>query len=129
MRSHLDRSEAYRDELRARVDAGDDEIERNWRLVRAWDGISHEILYDWLPSKRGVPNAKGDEVELRLERRDGAITLNPWPFAAAEVTVRAVGRLLDRTFTDGEQMRAALKQAPEVTLEYELRANTAAGAS
>ena len=127
VRAHLDRSEAYRDELRARVDAGGDEIERNWRLLRAWDGISHELLYDWVPTSRAVPNAEGGEVELRLERRDDAITVDPWPFAAAEVTVRAVGRLLDRAFTDQEQMRAALKQGPEVTLEYELRA--AAGAS
>ena len=120
VRSHLERSAAYRDELRARVDAGDEEIERNWRLIRAWDGISHELLYDWLPTTRGVPDAEGGEVELRLEHRDRAITLDPWPFTAPEVTVRAQGRLLETTFTDEEQMRKALAEAPEITLEYEL---------
>ena len=120
VRSHLARSAAYRDELRSRVDATDEEIERNWRLIRAWDGISHELLYDWLPTTRGVPDAEGGEVELRLEHRDGAITLDPWPFTAPEVTVRAQGRLLERTFTDQERMRKALAEAPKMTLEYEL---------
>jgi hypothetical protein len=120
VRSHLERSAAYRDELRARVDATDDEIERNWRLIRAWDGISHELLYDWLPASRPAPDAAGNEVELRLERHDGAFTLAPWPFAATRVTVRARGRLLETTFTDQEQMHGALTEAPEVTLDYEL---------
>ena len=120
VRSHLERSAAYRDELRAQVDATDDEIERNWRLIRAWDGISHELLYDWLPARRPVPDAEGNDVELSIERRDGALTLTPWPFAATRVTVRAQGRLLETTFTDQEQMHRALAEAPEITLEYEL---------
>ena len=120
VQSHLERSAAYRDELRAQVDATDDEIERNWRLIRAWDGISHELLYDWLPASRPAPDAEGNEVELRLERDDGAFTLAPWPFAARRVTVHARGRLLETTFTDQEQMRAALAEAPAITLEYEL---------
>ena len=57
---------------------------------------------------------------MRLQRRDGALTLEPWPFTASEVTVHAAGRLLETTFTDQEQMRAALAEAPEITLEYEL---------
>lgn len=122
IRSHLHRSEAYRAELRARVNAADDEIERNWRLIRAWDGISHELLYDRVPSSRRVPIANGNEVELRLERDDGALTLEPWPFTATQVTIRAPGRLLETTFTDQGRMRAALAEAPEITLEYELQA-------
>ena len=122
IRSHLARSAAYRDELRERVDATDEEIERNWRLVRAWDGISHQLLYDRLPTSRRVPAADGGEVELQLERHDGALTLDPWPFTAPEVTVRAQGRLLETTFTDQAQMRTALEQAPRIALEYDLSA-------
>ena len=122
IRSHLARSAAYRDDLRESVDAPDDEIARNWRLIRAWDGLSHQLLYDRVPSSRRVPRADGSEVELRLERHDGGLTLEPWPFAKGRVTVRAPGRLLEATFTDQEEMRAALGDAPEVTLEYELSA-------
>jgi len=122
VRSHLERSAAYRDELRARVGATDDEIERNWRLIRAWDGISHELLYDWLPADRTVPKADGEQVDLRLERHGGAFTLEPWPFTDTRVTVRATGRLLETTFTDEERMREALAEAPEITLEYEVSA-------
>jgi hypothetical protein len=120
VRTHLERSATYRDELRARVDARDDEIDRNWRLIRAWDGISHELLYDWLPARRPVPDAEGNEIELRLERRDGAFTLEPWPFTGTRLKVHATGRLLETTFTDDERMQAALAEAPQITLEYEL---------
>ena len=101
------RSAAYRDELRSRVDATDEEIERNWRLIRTWDGISHELLYDWLPADRTVPRADGGEAELRLERHDGAMTLDPWPFTTPPRDGRAqTGRLLETTFTDEERMRS-----------------------
>ena len=38
-------------------DAGrtDAEIERNWRLVRTWDGLSHDLILDQVPRTRTVP--------------------------------------------------------------------------
>jgi hypothetical protein len=120
VKRHLDRSGAYRDELRARVDAGDDEIERNWRLVRGWDAISHDLLHERAPATRQVPAASGP-AEIHLKRSDGSHTMEPWPFAQPEVTVRCPGRLLTETFSDQEEMRTALAQAPRITLEYELR--------
>jgi Protein of unknown function (DUF3891) len=121
VRDFLDRSRALQTELRARLDLGDDEVERNWRLVRAWDALSHDLLFDRAPCTRpAVPAAGGDAVDLRLERRGGAHVLNPWPFAADRVEVHAAGRLLEAPFDDQERMRGALAAAPEVTLTYEL---------
>lgn len=119
IKRHLDRSAAYRAELAEQVGAADEEIERNWRLVRAWDGISHDLLHERGPTVRRVPAAAG-QVEIHLERRGGSFTVEPWPFGVPEVTVRCVGRLLTETFTDVERMRAALAEAPEITLEYGL---------
>jgi hypothetical protein len=68
----------------------------------------------------GVPAAGGGEVDLRLEPRDGAYVLDPWPFAADRVETHVTGRLLEEAFDDQERMRAALAAAPEVTLTYVL---------
>jgi hypothetical protein len=121
VRDFLDRSRELQAQLRARLDRGDDEVERNWRLVRTWDGLSHDLLFDRAPCTRpAVPAAGSAAVDLRLERRDGAHVLDPWPFATDRVEVHAAGRVLEAPFDDQEHMRAALAAAPEVTLTYDL---------
>jgi Protein of unknown function (DUF3891) len=121
VRSYLDRSRALQAELRTELPIGDAEIERNWRLVRTWDGLSHDLLLERAPcTRREVPAAGGTAVELRLRREDGIHTLDPWPFADDRVRVHAQGRLLKQTFSDQERMRAELAEAPRVTLSYEL---------
>lgn len=121
IRAYLRRSAEFQARLRAAVDAPDVEVERNWRLVRLWDGISHALMLGRTPRTfDGVPAAGGGEVDLRLEPRDGAYVLDPWPFAADRVETHVTGRLLEEAFDDQERMRAALAAAPEVTLTYVL---------
>jgi len=96
----LDRS-AFEREIRATLDATDEEIERNHRLVWLWDSMSLALLLDWRPWE-----AEG----LRMEP-DGAVT--PWPFATESLTVRCEGRLLT-------EPGARLDDAPWVELAYEL---------
>jgi hypothetical protein len=121
VRSYLRESRSLGEDLRAQVGAGDDEIERNWRLVRAWDGLSHDLLLERAPCTRAdVPDAEGALVELRLDRADGAVTLHPWPFAEDRVRLAMRGRLLHETFDDEARMRAALAEAPAVELTYDL---------
>jgi hypothetical protein len=121
VRSYLQQSHSLGEDLRAQVAAGDEEIERNWRLVRAWDGLSHDLLLERAPCTRpDVPDAAGELTDLRLERRDGALTVDPWPFADDRVRLAVRGRLLHETFDDQERMRAALAGAPEVELVYDL---------
>jgi len=96
----LDRS-AFEQEVRATLDASDDEIERNHRLVWMWDSMSLALLLDWRPWT----------VEGLDMHPDG--TVKPWPFATESLTVRCEGRLLT-------EPGAPLEDAPWVDLAYEL---------
>ena len=97
----LDRGEFER-AIRATLDAPDEEIERNHRLIGLWDGLSLAILLDWAPwSAEGVTLQPGGVVA-------------PWPFATESLTVRCDGRLLREPGTP-------LDDAPWVDLAYELR--------
>lgn len=120
LRSFFERSSTLQAQLRGELAVSDAEVERNWRLVRTWDGLSHDLLLERAPCTRPAVPAAGTTVDLRLERRDGGHALDPWPFSANRVCVRAHGRLLERTFSDEGRMRAALAEAREVTLTYEL---------
>ena len=97
----LDRS-AFERDVRATLDASDEEIERNHRLVWLWDSMSLALLLGWRPWS-------GGGLQLHADGR-----VEPWPFAAASVTVHTEGRLL-------RGPNAALADAPWVELGYELR--------
>jgi hypothetical protein len=116
----LEQAEAFRAELRPSLDATDAEIERNWRLVRTWDGLSHDLILEQVPRTRTVPAADGP-VEVTIDRRGDSFTVSPWPFAGDELVVRTEGRLLEKTFADEPALHAALARAPWLTLEYALR--------
>lgn len=102
-------------ELQSRLMAGFDEeqVRRNQRLVWTWDSLSLGLLLDW-------GSFDLEEVDIHVE--DG--TLDPWPFATPQLTVRCEGRRLTGTFDDEAAMRAALDAAPWVTLEFELCARS-----
>ena len=92
-------------------------VRRNQRLIWTWDSLSLGLLLDWPPYElTGVPTADG---EIAVTVRDG--TLDPWPFATPELTVRCDGRRLAGRCDDEEGMRAALAAAPWVTVEVTLR--------
>jgi hypothetical protein len=96
----LDRSEFER-EVRATLEASDDEIEHNSRLIATWDGMSLALLLGWRPwEDNGIQMHPDGRVE-------------PWPFTADRLTVRTEGRLL-------RAPNAALAEAPWVQLSYEL---------
>lgn len=118
--SFLARSAEFEARLRATLDASEDEIERNRRLVRVWDSLSHDIILQPEPRVHRVPAAGGAQEELRLGRREPVYTIDPWPFGADRVVVRTEGRLLEGTFDDEESMRETLAHAPWVELSYEL---------
>jgi hypothetical protein len=93
---------AFERAIRATLDAPDEEIERNHRLIGLWDGLSLAILLDWAPwSAEGVTLQPGGVVA-------------PWPFATESLTVRCDGRLL-------REPGMPLDQAQWVDLTYELR--------
>jgi hypothetical protein len=121
MRAFFTHTDRFQAELRARLQLDDAQVQRNWRLVRVWDGLSHDLLYERAPCvRRSIPAAGGTTLDVRIERAGSELTLDPWPFRADTVSVEAHGRLLERTFTDEAAMRAALDAAPPVVLTYAL---------
>jgi Protein of unknown function (DUF3891) len=98
--------------------ASDDVVRRNQRLVWTWDSLSLGLLLGWAPFElKSVPAAEG-EIDVTVSDA----SLDPWPFAAPELTVRCEGRRLAGRFTDEEAMRGALAAAPWVTIEVTRRA-------
>jgi hypothetical protein len=123
IRDFLELRRAFDAEIRDGLDVTEAEIDRNRRLVSAWDGLSLALVLEWNPwTAVAVPTSRGERLDLRLTRGpDDHHTLTPWPFAQDRVTVRTEGRLLDRCYGDQEAMRAALAGAPWIDLNYELR--------
>jgi hypothetical protein len=111
-------------ELQARLkpdDVTDDEVARNRRLVWTWDSLSLGLLLDWWPYElREVPTADGT-VDIEVRGEADVVTLDPWPFAADRVGVKAEARRLAGRYDDEAAMRSALTRAPWITLRRELR--------
>jgi hypothetical protein len=118
---YLEWHDAFQAGLRASIDADDAELDRNRRLVRTWDGLSHDLILGQTPRVReNVPAAGATSLDLRVETDGEAFTVDPWPFAADRVTVRVEGRLLAGTFADEGSLREALADGPPLELRYDL---------
>jgi Protein of unknown function (DUF3891) len=110
VRAYLDRERARQERLIEQLDADRDELSRNQRLVAAWDGMSLALCLGW-------EEYEARDVTVRLS----GLTVDPWPFAVPELTVRCEGRrLVDRYETEGA-LHAALEAAPTVALAFSLR--------
>ncbi len=121
IKAFVDQAALFQERLSATLDASGAEIERNHRLVRTWDGLSHDLILNQAPTvRRNVPAAGDTRVDMQVEGRDGSFTLDPWPFATDRVVVRTEGRLLEGTFLDEGAMRRALDRAAWIELDYEL---------
>jgi hypothetical protein len=119
LRSFFARSVELQGELRRALGVPEARVAREWRLVRAWDGLSHDLLLDRAPCERPrVPDADGTLLSLRLDRAGEAVTVDPWPFRTPSVDIPVRGRRLDEG-----RWRA---DAPEIALVYALRARSPA---
>ena len=119
--SYLERSAEFQRRLSEKLGVAPTEVERNWRLVRAWDGLSHSLLYERVPSTLdAVPVRDGKLTVLELDQGDEAFTLDPWPFESDRVVASAEASLLEGTFRDRETLLEGLARAPKVTLSYAL---------
>jgi hypothetical protein len=108
---------------RAGVEIDDPRTVREARLVRCWDGLSHDLLLERAPcTRQDAPTAADGHAELRLARRGGSVTITPWPFAPLRLEVHARGRLLTSASTSQAELDAALAAAEIVTLTYTLAA-------
>ena len=122
-RRALRRAARLQQRLRAQLAPRDEEVDRNRRLVRYWDGLSHDLLYRrWPCVRRGVPATGGERHDIRLAADGDRLTLEPWPLRSASERVSVSGRLLRERCADEAQLRAALDAAPEVELAFVLEA-------
>lgn len=100
-------------------------LDRNIRLLAAWDWFSLLLLM----GMRGpatvpdLPTATGaTTLTLTPAAADPTlVTVDPWPFATATVTLCCDGRLLGSGYGDDEALRVAMADAPRTTLQLTLR--------
>ena len=86
-RRALRRAARLQARLRAQLHPDEAQVERNRRLVRYWDGLSHDLLARrWPRVRHGVPAADGDVRDIELSGAGERLTLDPWPFATGAST-------------------------------------------
>jgi len=112
---------AFQESLAHSLGADPAELARNSRLIWTWDYLSLALCLGWSPATaRGAPTPSG-EIDIRLEVVDAdRARLDPWPFAAEAVVVRAEGRRLTGRFDSESELRRAFTDAPWETLELRL---------
>lgn len=82
---------------REALGADEPQLMRQRDLIAEWDRLSLGLCLDW------------------------DLGLDPWPFAADEVTVACEGRRLDRRYDDEAALRAALAAAAPIPVRFSLR--------
>jgi Protein of unknown function (DUF3891) len=117
---YLEQQHTRQRELIELLGADRDQLERNRRLLWAWDGISLALCLGWQTLMNEVPAASaGAELALELTGTD-LFTLDPWPFARHELELRCEGRKLTGPFESDTAIREALDHAPSVSLSFAL---------
>jgi hypothetical protein len=137
IRDYVDGQRALQTQLAAGLDPA--EVDRNRRLILAWDRLSLALCHGDATTLERVPGAGGDDTirvqpaaapaAAALVRDDHAVppavatadfTLSPWPFAAERVVVGCEARELRGSFADTATLHAALASARWVALRFEL---------
>jgi hypothetical protein len=120
VKRYLEEQRALQRELIELLGADGDQLERNRRLLWAWDGISLALCLGWQTLVNEVPAASRDaELALELTGAD-VFTLDPWPFGPPELELRCEGRKLDGPFDTDAAIGEALDHAPSVPLSFTL---------
>jgi hypothetical protein len=121
LQRHIDEEHARQAEIRSRLGISEAQAEHARRQMWTWDGLSLALCNSWRPfTARDVPAVGGLlDIEL-LDRNDGTLTLDPWPFASPRVEVHCEARRLDGRYEDESAMRRAFERASLVTLAFVL---------
>jgi hypothetical protein len=121
LQAHIADEYARQSTLQTMLGLSEGEVQRIQRQMWTWDGISLALCNDWLPfAAKTVPAIDGlVDVELHV-RADGAVVLDPWPFATDHVEVCCEGRRLDARYPDEQVMRRAFHAASPQRLAFEL---------
>jgi hypothetical protein len=97
------------------------EVDRNRRLLLAWDRFSLALCHGSATTLEDVPAGDGASVSIRVEPRGAAAyAVAPWPFADEHVVVGCEARHLPGRFATREELAGALAAAPWVPLRWAL---------
>jgi hypothetical protein len=124
IRAFLSGQLSFQQELLVTLGSDADQVERNSRLIWTWDYLSLALCLGWAPATaNGCPTADGEvDLELTAEPGGDRMRVDPWPFSAAQLTVRCEGRRLPDRFADERELRDAFARAPWESLEFRLAA-------
>jgi hypothetical protein len=115
---------ALRARLMALVGATEQQVEDAAALVAVTDALSLAACggIETLGWSGLAPLAGGGTVPLRLEEGQGVMTVDPWPFAVAEVKLSWTARRFapGTRFADSAAMRAGLAAAPALAVTARL---------
>ena len=124
IRDYVAGQRALQDRLATGLDPA--EVDRNRRLLLAWDRLSLALCHGSATTLESVPSAQGD-VTIQVEPagapagvETARFAVDPWPFAADRVVVGCEGRRLAGSFADERALEAALATAPWVSLRWAL---------
>ena len=96
------------------------EVERNGKLVFAWDWLSLGLCLGWDEGDTPAVPLAGGDGRLHFTPTDDGATLDPWPFAVPELVVHCEGRRLEGRYDDEAALHAALDRSPLVRLTFRL---------
>ena len=120
IRAFLAQQRAVQARLIAELGISEADVERNCKLVFAWDWLSLALCLGWDEGDTPlVPLADGDGRLHFVPTEDGA-TVDPWPFAVPELVVHCEGRRLEGRYEDEPALHAALERAPLVRPTFRL---------
>lgn len=132
-RRFLEKERAFQESVRAKIDEDwrhrealkPDALERNRRLIRAWDAMSLALYVGPRREKtiERVPTVKGEATTLTMRPLAGdpeKVVIDPWPFEGRWATVDCEGRRWERDCADEREMREALARATWVSLRTRL---------
>jgi hypothetical protein len=109
--------EALQEDILGKLAEDPARARRNQKLVWALDFLSLAPIMRWVPES--VPSPEGPLAVA--ERAPLELTVDPWPFAAGELTLDYPGRRLEGRFETQDDLRAALGAARWVTVSAKLR--------
>jgi hypothetical protein len=122
LRDHIDEEHARQAEIRATLGISEAHAERTRRQMWTWDGLSLALCNSWRRFTAHEVPADAGRLDLELREGDGALLLDPWPFASRRVEVHCEARRLDARYEDETAMRRAFERASVFTLAFELAA-------
>ncbi len=117
VRAYLAGQRALQARLVDDLAADPEQVERNRRLLFAWDWLSLALCLDWSLPREGPEG---------LVLHPGGV-LEPWPFAGHELVVRCEGRRLEGRFSNHADLHLALEHSARVDLRFALRARGTRG--